>query len=468
LQTQQFVTNKQRKTENATAYYSVHFSTSFHQITAMGSVDLYTRGGPGQPDTRGQSMVAKHADKLQKEKEDRAMGKLRLLLPQLTPATHAVALQECEWDDERALQLLRRFQTAKAEDLEALRKQQKRHVAKLAEKRKRSQHAESSSPSSDNATSSSSASGSRDTSSTTTTSDESNSSGSSDQDEGRRRKRKAPKRSPSRKEAKTEHLRESSPRRSSDKKRRMRKDDHRDRKKEKSRSKRSDSKRNRKHRHDSSKEKKKSKERRRRRDRAKVKDPIQDSDRRRGGTAKRHSIQEYGKHGIIRETDMYSKRPEFMLWAMDVKHVDVEAIPNKFEERELFRTYIEDYNTGTLPHRKYYDLEAYERHKATRKATKGLDSDLVGGEIRMLDDEAERRRELLQERQKQQAERLRAAYEELQTTDKAEAMRQQELLRAKMALAYRTGDQKEAQRLAERLKPDDQRVVPAREPAAGS
>jgi hypothetical protein len=27
---------------------------------------------------------------------------------------------------------------------------------------------------------------------------------------------------------------------------------------------------------------------------------------------------EYGRYGIIRETDMYSKRPEFQLWAMEV------------------------------------------------------------------------------------------------------------------------------------------------------
>jgi hypothetical protein len=27
---------------------------------------------------------------------------------------------------------------------------------------------------------------------------------------------------------------------------------------------------------------------------------------------------EYGKYGLIRETDMYSKRPEFQLWAMEV------------------------------------------------------------------------------------------------------------------------------------------------------
>ncbi len=39
--------------------------------------------------------------------------------------------------------------------------------------------------------------------------------------------------------------------------------------------------------------------------------------------------------------------------------------------------------------------------------------------------------------------------------DKAKAMREQELMRAQMTLAYRMGDHSEAQRLAARLAPDD-------------
>ena len=72
-----------------------------------------------------------------------------------------------------------------------------------------------------------------------------------------------------------------------------------------------------------------------------------------------------------------------------------------------------------------------------------------------FDDEAERRRELAAERVRQQADRLKAAYDELRTTDKADEMRHQEMLRAKLALAYRTGDTQEAMRIAGRLKPDE-------------
>ena len=35
------------------------------------------------------------------------------------------------------------------------------------------------------------------------------------------------------------------------------------------------------------------------------------------------------------------------------------------------RTYMEDFNTGTLPHKKYYDLDVYERRRAAKAAKRG-------------------------------------------------------------------------------------------------
>ena len=79
---------------------------------------------------------------------------------------------------------------------------------------------------------------------------------------------------------------------------------------------------------------------------------------------------EYGQHGIIREADMATKFSEFQQWAIDVKKANVEALP-KWEEKEMFAEYMEDFNTGTLPHKKYYDLDAYARQKALKAAKKG-------------------------------------------------------------------------------------------------
>ncbi|KFM23580.1 hypothetical protein F751_2839 [Auxenochlorella protothecoides] len=302
------------------------------------TTELFTRGGPDMADNRGQSMVAKHLDKLQKNKEDAAVAKLKALMPHVGPVAREMALQECGWDTERALALLRKFALSNAQELSTIQK-----VVK------------------------------------------------------------------------------------SD-------DDNRRSKKHGKSSKKRDGKR-----HSSSKSKKKHKHKRSR---------SGSEDRPPKGAVG----SEYGKHGIIRETDMYAKRPEFMLWAIEVKKIDVEIMP-KFEEKELFREYMEDYNTATLPHQKYYDTELYERQRAAKAAKRAAKNGPK--ERTAFEDEAELKAQLAAQRAEEQRERLKAAYGELHTTDKAKAMREQELMRAQMTLAYRMGDHSEAQRLAARLAPDD-------------
>lgn len=77
--------------------------------------------------------------------------------------------------------------------------------------------------------------------------------------------------------------------------------------------------------------------------------------------------------GRIQPTDtgkVCSKYTEFALWASEAKKLDIEVLP-KQEERELFRTFREDFNTATLPHRKYYNLQEYQRRKAEKAARQG-------------------------------------------------------------------------------------------------
>ena len=51
--------------------------------------------------------------------------------------------------------------------------------------------------------------------------------------------------------------------------------------------------------------------------------------------------------------------------------LDIEVLP-KAEEKEMFRTFCEDFNTATLPHKKYYDLAEYERKRADESSKRGL------------------------------------------------------------------------------------------------
>lgn len=48
---------------------------------------------------------------------------------------------------------------------------------------------------------------------------------------------------------------------------------------------------------------------------------------------------------VLWQTDWQAKRTEFVQWASEVKGIDVEHMPRS-DEKEFFKDYIEDYNTG--------------------------------------------------------------------------------------------------------------------------
>lgn len=322
-------------------------------------------------------MVAKHLEKLQKDKEEAGMTIVRALIPDLSPAVCALALAECDYDGKHAALLLQRFKNANQEQLLELQLQKKRKAS--------SNHDD----------------GSGDASSSSGSESSSDADSDSSGDKKRKRRSKGGKRS-------SKDKRKRSSKRSKDKPKKDR--------------------RKKKHKRRCSK---------------------RDASEERGGAGAVAAAQ-YGKYGIIRETDYDAKRSDFLAWAMEVKKVDPEVLP-KYEEKELFKTYMEDYNTATLPHEQYYDRGAYELKQRAKAAKKGK----ALPQRVAFNDEEERRRELAAQRAKEQQERLQYAYNELKYTDKAQDMREQELLRAQMTLAYRTGDHAKAERLADRLRPDE-------------
>lgn len=65
------------------------------------------------------------------------------------------------------------------------------------------------------------------------------------------------------------------------------------------------------------------------------------------------------------------------------------------DERDLFREYLEDFNTCTLPDRKYYDLAAHARHRdRTGDGAQELEADPGAWGGAFGGDEALRRAEL--------------------------------------------------------------------------
>ncbi|GIL73259.1 hypothetical protein Vretimale_4860 [Volvox reticuliferus] len=331
--------------------------------------NFFTRGAAGQTDNVGKSMVQLHAEQMQLEKENNALQKLAILLPQLGFFSRVMALRETNWDVDKALALLRRFVAENDVKLKSFQKKRRKVQQQLEKKHQDEPSISGSSDSSGDSSDSGGDSG-------------------SDSEDGERKKRK-----------------------------RGDKAKHRSSKKKRSK--------------DKEKKKRKGKDK-----------PA--------ARTLTHS-EDFGKYGLIRESDAYAKRNEFILWALDVKKTDVENL-GKFEERDLFKDYMEDYNTGTLPHRKYYDLEAYERARAAKAAAKGAKMDAKKG---ALNDEEALRQQKAEERQRLAAERMVNAYREIKYSDKGQDMREQEMLRAQMALAYKTGDVSKAHRLLDRLQPDE-------------
>ncbi|KAJ1655367.1 hypothetical protein IWQ61_004874 [Dispira simplex] len=74
---------------------------------------------------------------------------------------------------------------------------------------------------------------------------------------------------------------------------------------------------------------------------------------------------QWGQYGILYETDIYTKEEDFGLWLFEVKKIRPEEITNA-ESKRHFREYMEDYNTATLPHPKYYDVKKWEAEQHAR------------------------------------------------------------------------------------------------------
>ncbi|KAL3508663.1 hypothetical protein ACH5RR_028064 [Cinchona calisaya] len=159
----------------------------------------------------------------------------------------------------------------------------------------------------------------------------------------------------------------------------------------------------------------------------------------------------WGKYGIIRETDMWNKRPEFTAWLAEVKQVNLESLPN-WEEKQMFKEFMEDHNTATFPSKKYYDLDAYHIRKMEKEMKRGSKNIRVT-ERTVFDDEEQRRQEMMQERERHKEEQIEALKQSMQS-GMAQAMKEQAQLKEEMAYQYKIGNFEAAAAIQRRLDPD--------------
>jgi hypothetical protein len=68
---------------------------------------------------------------------------------------------------------------------------------------------------------------------------------------------------------------------------------------------------------------------------------------------------------------MFTKADEFRAWLVEERMLNPETLP-KDQTRKEFARFVEDYNTATLPHPKFYSLASYEMRMSALRAGETL------------------------------------------------------------------------------------------------
>lgn len=74
---------------------------------------------------------------------------------------------------------------------------------------------------------------------------------------------------------------------------------------------------------------------------------------------------EFGKHGFLTEAEKYTKVGEFTIWLLDEQNIHRDRISRR-EEQIMWKNFMEEFNTSTFKHEKYYDLDKWEKQNSTR------------------------------------------------------------------------------------------------------
>ncbi|CDO75973.1 hypothetical protein BN946_scf184888.g23 [Trametes cinnabarina] len=78
---------------------------------------------------------------------------------------------------------------------------------------------------------------------------------------------------------------------------------------------------------------------------------------------------QWGKYGLINESDLYNKEQEFRAWLVEERKINPETISKEQTKKEFAQFYpLTLHPVATLPHEKFYHMEAYERRMAALRA----------------------------------------------------------------------------------------------------
>ena len=151
----------------------------------------------------------------------------------------------------------------------------------------------------------------------------------------------------------------------------------------------------------------------------------------------------------------------------EVKKVDIGTL-SKRDQLMWFKSYVEDYNTATMPHEKvlfiqtlityypltcslkFYNIASYEMMEYQRQK----DGDAC---MSFLNDEEQLRIEKQRMKQNAEKEKLHKIMENIKNDkDKASNMRNQDILKSQMQIAFRSGDTQTVKKIERLLAPDEE------------
>ncbi|THH09075.1 hypothetical protein EW145_g2269 [Phellinidium pouzarii] len=73
---------------------------------------------------------------------------------------------------------------------------------------------------------------------------------------------------------------------------------------------------------------------------------------------------EWGKYGIINESNLYDKEAEFRTWLVEERKINPEILSKEQNKKDLVESCV---NPATLPHEKFYDMSAYDRRMSSMR-----------------------------------------------------------------------------------------------------
>jgi Na+-translocating ferredoxin:NAD+ oxidoreductase RnfC subunit len=153
-------------------------------------------------------------------------------------------------------------------------------------------------------------------------------------------------------------------------------------------------------------------------------------------------------------------RREFEAYMIEFKKMPGITSSSKREVMQWFRDYMEDYNTATLPHEKYYNLEKWEMDEYRRDQQRKQAQRMADVDEFSFNDEAAR----LAERKRARDAAEKKEFDEIKArmaadTSRRADIRHQDQLRIQMQLAHKQGDLETVARLEKRLAPEEPKTT---------